>query len=240
MTSPNDLPPSPGEDTAPPLKVQLLELSVFLFLVVPSLLISFSFTGEMGGGFISLAFATIFRDLALVGLILYFLWRNGEPRLRIGWVRPFPWGEMGIGVLLFLPFFFGTGLLAGLLKQAGLSAPSNPLPPALSPHGAGAFALAFLLVLVVAVAEETIFRGYLILRLRAVTGSTTVAVFLSSLLFSLGHGYEGNARMAAVFVMGVILALVYLWRRSIVAPMVMHFLQDFIALMAVPFLTHWH
>ncbi len=37
-------------------------------------------------------------------------------------------------------------------------------------------------------------------------------------------------------VMGLAFALVYLWRRSLVAPMVMHFLQDFIGIVLLPLL----
>ncbi len=84
--------------------------------------------------------------------------------------------------------------------------------------------------------EETIFRGYLILRFREVTSNTAAAVLLSSVLFSLGHGYEGSAGVITVGVMGLVFALVYLWRRSLVAPMMMHFLQDFIGIVLVPLL----
>ncbi len=96
--------------------------------------------------------------------------------------------------------------------------------------------LAFVLVVVVATAEETIFRGYLLLRLEAVSQSTTVAVILSAVIFSLGHGYEGGAGVVTVGVMGVIFALVYIWRRSLVAPITMHFLQDFLAIVLLPLL----
>jgi len=34
----------------------------------------------------------------------------------------------------------------------------------------------------------------------------------------------------------VVFALVYLWRRSLVAPIVMHFLQDFVGIILVPML----
>lgn len=232
--------PPPGEDSAPTRKGQLIEILVFLSLIVPSLIISLFTTTRECLSFPSLALATIFRDLALVGLILYFLWRNGEPRVRIGWARPFPVKELAVGLFIFIPFFAGAGLLATYLAKAGLSAPSTPLPPSVLPQGAGEFVLAFLLVLIVAVAEETIFRGYLILRLHSVTGNTTIAVLLSAALFSLGHGYEGTARMVTVFAMGIVLALIYLWRRSLVAPMVVHFLQDFIALVALPLLNRLH
>jgi uncharacterized protein len=86
---------------------------------------------------------------------------------------------------------------------------------------------ALILVTVAAVAEETVFRGYLILRFEAVTGRTGAAALLSSIVFSLGHGYEGMAGVVSVFSLGMVLALVYLWRKSLVAPVVIHFLTDF-------------
>ena len=89
------------------------------------------------------------------------------------------------------------------------------------------------LVIVVAVSEETIFRGYLILRLKAVTGSAAAAVIISSIIFSLGHGYEGLGGAVTVGVMGAVFAVIYLWRKSLIAPITMHFLQDFIALVVI-------
>ena len=96
--------------------------------------------------------------------------------------------------------------------------------------------LALVLVAVVALAEETIFRGYLLLRFQSVLRSTTAAVLLSSTVFAVGHGYEGSAGLVTVGVMGVAFALVYLWRGSLVAPMVMHFLQDFLGIVLLPLL----
>ena len=61
-------------------------------------------------------------------------------------------------------------------------------------------------------------------------------MLLSTVIFTLGHGYEGTAGMAAVGTLGLILALVYVNRGSLVAPMVMHFLQDFIGVVIVPLL----
>jgi membrane protease YdiL (CAAX protease family) len=183
------------------------------------------------------AVATILRDLALVSLILFFLWRNGEPVARIGWTLRNGWKEVALGVGLFPPLFFGAALLEKLFLNAGLSAPSTPLPSFLDVQGLVQALLATVLVVVVAVAEETIFRGYLLLRFAQLTRSSLVAVLLSSLIFSLGHGYEGTAGLATVGVMGAAFALVYLWRGSLVAPAVMHFLQDLLSIVLLPFLV---
>jgi membrane protease YdiL (CAAX protease family) len=215
---------------------QIVEVSVFLFLIVPSMVLSFFAIKQGSLSFVLIAFAAMLRDLALVSLILFFIWRNHEPVAWIGWTFKKCWKEVGLGIVLFIPFTFGTGLLEKGLQAIGLSIPSTPLPSFLAARGAAQFLLAFVLVVIVALAEETIFRGYLILRLKAVTASPTAAVLLSAGIFSLGHGYEGSAGVATVGVMGAVFALVYLWRRSLIAPMVMHFLQDFLGIVLLPFL----
>jgi len=217
-------------------KERLVEVTVFLFLIVPSMVLSFFAVKQGILNFELVAIATIFRDLGLVSLILFFVWRNGESVNSIGWTFKNVWREIGLGIGLYVPFFLATGLFERALRVAGLSIPSTPLPSFMAAKGMGEFLLAFVLVTVVALAEETIFRGYLILRLKAITARPAVGMLLSAALFSLGHGYEGSAGVITVGVMGFILALVYMWRKSLVAPIVMHFLQDFIGIVLLPLL----
>jgi membrane protease YdiL (CAAX protease family) len=217
---------------------QLRELLVFLFLIVPSMGLSF-FVVRLGNlSFRLTATSTILRDLALVSLILYFLRRNDEPQARVGWNFAHAWQDAGLGILLYLPMLLGIGVVEQILRSAGFTSPATQLPHALTAKDPAEFVLAGVLVVVVAVAEEIIFRGYLILRLKAVTGSDLWAAILSSIIFSLGHGYEGTAGVIAVGCMGLFFAVVYLSRRSLVAPIVMHFLQDFIGIVVVPLLKH--
>jgi membrane protease YdiL (CAAX protease family) len=215
---------------------QLLEVAVFLFLIVPSMALSFFVVKQGNLSFMLTAVSTILRDVGLVGLILFFIWRNGEPIKWIGWRFKNGGKEIVLGLWLFLPVFYGMDLLEQALQAVGFSVPSTPLPSFLATKGIAESFLACLLVIVVAAAEETIFRGYLILRLKAITASPAAAVVLSAVIFSLGHGYEGSAGVVTVGVMGLVFALVYLWRQSLVAPMVMHFLQDFIGIVLLPML----
>ena len=184
------------------------------------------------------AAATILRDLALVSLIVFFLWRNREPIQRIGWTFANVWQDALLGALLFVPMLFGASALEQILKRAGFSAPATPMPRALAAGSPAEFLLAGVLVIVVAVTEEIIFRGYLMLRFEALTRNSLAAAFLSSFIFSLGHGYEGAAGVLTIGLMGLFFALVYLSRRSLVAPMVMHFLQDFTGIVLLPLLKH--
>ena len=218
-------------------KEQLIEVFVFLLLIVPSMILSYFVTQQGDGSFAVLAAATIVRDLALIGLIIFFLWRNGEHPERIGWTPKHEWTDIVLGLLLFVPVFFLAGLLNVYLQRLGLSGPSTPATEALIPRGSVEIALAILLVIVVAIAEEFIFRGYLIRRFTSVTRNIAWAVILSSIIFAFGHGYQGSAGIITVGFIGLVFALVYVWRRSLMAPVIMHFLQNFTAIVVVPYLT---
>lgn len=61
---------------------RFVELAVFLFLIGPSMVLSFFAVKQGSLGFGLVAVATIFRDLALVSLVLFFLWRIGRSRDR--------------------------------------------------------------------------------------------------------------------------------------------------------------
>jgi membrane protease YdiL (CAAX protease family) len=219
-------------------KAELYEISVFLFLIVPSMVLSFFAVKKGVLSFTLMAWATILRDLALVSLIFYFLWRNGEPIRHLGWTSKNVWKDIGIGIGLFFPFYFGTSLLEEGLQSVGFSAPATPLPSYLTAEDIPQILLAFLLVSVVAVAEEIIFRGYLILRFKTLSKSTVAAVVLAAFIFSLGHGYEGSAGVITVGVIGALFGIIYLWRRSLVPTLVMHFLLDFIGIVFAPIMIH--
>jgi membrane protease YdiL (CAAX protease family) len=215
---------------------QLVEVSVFLFLIVPSMVFSFFVMNQRGVSFVLTALSTIVRDLALVSLILFFIWRNREAVKKIGWTFKNGWRDIVLGIALFFPLFYGAAMLESALYAIGFTVPATPTPSFLAAKGASEILLAIVLVVVVALAEETIFRGYLILRFETVTGNEVVAVLLSSIVFSLGHGYEGTAGVVTVGAMGVALASVYLWRKSLIAPITMHFLQDFMGIVLLPWL----
>ena len=236
MASINGSESTSSDRLRPSRNVELAEVSVFLFLVVPSMILSFFAFKQGTLSFTLVAFSAMLRDLSLVALILFFLWHNAEPVSSMGWTFKKPWNDIALAIVLFIPLSFGIAWIETLLRLAGLSVPSKPLPSFLTPKGPAEYLLAVLLVGIVAVTEETIFRGYLILRLKAITASPALAALLSSVFFSLGHGYEGSAGVITVGLMGLVFAFIYLWRQSLVTPMVMHFLQDFIGVILLPLL----
>ena len=228
----------PESGDQPATREQLYEVSVFLFLIVPSIALSFFVIRQGNIGFALTAFATILRDLSLVSLILFFLWRNREPVKKIGWSLKDYQKEIAIGILLFIPTFYIAGRLDEFLILSGFSSPKTPTPSLEAVGGIGTTILGVILVIVVAFTEEIIFRGYLLLRFDALISNLTVAVILSTFIFSLGHGYEGTAGIVTVAFLGLVFAVTYLWRKSLIAPIVMHFLLDFISVVLAPLLGH--
>lgn len=102
-----------------------------------------------------------------------------------------------------------------------------------------------IIVLAVAVmaplSEELLFRGLFFRSLRdglarwmplCISGS--VGIVLSSLLFTVMHVGDGQVtQWPALFVMGVLLALTYEWTGSLLAPMLVHALNNTFALFAM-------
>ncbi len=168
---------------------------------------------------------------------MFFLWHNGEKFSKIGWVTKGYPKEIVIGILLYIPMIYGLSYVEQWLQGAGLSFPKGHVPSFLEPTGIFQMVVATFMIIIVAVSEETIFRGYLILRFGSITNSLPATVIISSVIFSIGHGYEGIGGVVIVGIMGSIFALVYLWRKSLVAPIVMHFAQDFLAIVLLPLIT---
>jgi membrane protease YdiL (CAAX protease family) len=78
------------------------------------------------------------------------------------------------------------------------------------------------------------------LRVGQITGSAVTAVVVSSVVFALGHGYEGLSGAIGAGVFGALMAVLYRWRGSLIAPIVVHFLflQDFTAIVVLTVLHH--
>jgi membrane protease YdiL (CAAX protease family) len=227
-----------GQRGAPAGRRDLYEVVVFIFLILPALFLPYLTPTRIPAGFTFTAAATILHNLAYLCLIAFFLWTNGEPKRRIGWVGGHAAREMMLGFWLFLLMTLTATLIQQAIQAARISLPSHPVPSSLIARTPAGYVLTFVLVVVVAVSEETIFRGYLMLRLASVTRSRTAALLISTAIFSLGHSYEGLPGIVAVFFIGLYLGIIYMWRGSLVAPMTIHFLQDFVGLFGAALSRH--
>jgi len=86
------------------------------------------------------------------------------------------------------------------------------------------------------IVEETLYRGYAVERLIAVTGRTWLGAVLAMLAFGAAHIPAWGAGFALTndLAAGVVLVLVYVWRRDLIANILAHSTGLVIGLFAVP------
>jgi membrane protease YdiL (CAAX protease family) len=74
--------------------------------------------------------------------------------------------------------------------------------------------------------EEVLFRGYLQKQFTRLLRNRWVALAVVSILFGLGHGYEGSQRMVLIALLGLSFGILSMWRKSLRPAMMAHTMQD--------------
>jgi membrane protease YdiL (CAAX protease family) len=172
----------------------------------------------------------------LIGLIVLFLHAHGEsPRGVLFGTRRIA-GEIAYGVPLTL-VVLGAGI--GMLLAIQYFVPwlhsveQNPMEALLtSPRDAWLFGL---VVLVAGGVREEIQRAFLLHRFEVWLGGGTVGVIITSAAFGAGHLLQGYDAAIVTGLLGAFWGVIYLRRRSAVAPMVSH--AGFDLLQIVQFVT---
>jgi uncharacterized protein len=169
---------------------------------------------------------------ALVVLLLWYVrWVERRPLTSIGFSKPGIWNIL-------------IGIAAGVLLLAGLAGIYFVLFPALhfkeDPRVTQVMSQMLAkprwwrltLILRGAIAEEILFRGYAIERLRELTGSLGAAGILSCTVFALEHlGVWGWGHLLIAGSAGAILTLLYIWRGNLWVNIIAHFIPDAIGLL---------
>lgn len=146
---------------------------------------------------------------------------------------------LGLGLKASLGWWIGLGLClaaCALLVMQALSAVRDPesmvkvrrqfgrLEPML-PRGASEARAFNALSITAGICEEILYRGYLIAYLKTAIGIWP-AVFLSSVVFGLGHSYQGGTGVIKTGLVGLVMAGLYLVSGSLLAPMLLHAVLD--------------
>ncbi|MGA3127053.1 MAG: CPBP family intramembrane glutamic endopeptidase [Candidatus Korobacteraceae bacterium] len=77
--------------------------------------------------------------------------------------------------------------------------------------------------------EEVLFRGYLQKQFSRLLRNRWVALLVVSILFGLGHGYEGTQRMLLIALLGLSFGVMSMLRKSLRPAIMAHTLQDTIS-----------
>ena len=181
----------------------------------------FDATGRLQIGFV--AWLSLIDAVVLVGLILLFLRAHGEhPRDVLFGQRPVA-GELAYGVpLIVVALGAGVGVLLTIRRVAPWlhTVEQNPLEGLIgSPRDAWLFAV---VVIVAGGIREEIQRAFLLHRFEVWLGGSVVGVMVTSVVFGVGHILQGYDAGIVTGLLGAFWCVVYLRRRSVVAPMVSH------------------
>jgi membrane protease YdiL (CAAX protease family) len=172
----------------------------------------------------SFVFVLSLLDALLLVSLIAFLIRSGGERVRdvlLGSRRVAR--EAVVGLALIPVMFLVVIVLLGLLLTVapGLhNVPRNPLE-AMVQTRRDAIIFSIVVMLAGGVREE-VQRGFIIHRFDQHLGGAALGVAAYSVAFGLGHIEQGWDAALATGLLGAIWGVIYLLRRSIVAPMVSH------------------
>ncbi|MDA2913227.1 CPBP family intramembrane metalloprotease [Acidobacteriia bacterium AH_259_A11_L15] len=164
---------------------------------------------------------TLLKQWALFLLMLVAL-RTKEERLESVGFPPMDFRRLTLGFLLVV---FSLG--AALLHRP------DAMDYWLVPYWPGERALWVVLAGTAAVVEESFFRGFAIVWLYRWSGHLPLAVVFPALIFAAGHGYLGWANVLVAFGLALGFSGLFLWRRDLYWPMVLHFLINVRGLVVV-------
>jgi len=178
------------------------------------------------GGQLSLPFVvwlSVADTVLLIGLMIALTIAHGE-RVSDLWlgrrpIRP----EVVIGALLIPVVFFMVAVLLNVLMAVAPwlhNVPANPLEQMADTAGEAAL-LAVVAILAGGVREE-LQRAFLLRRFERHLGGAVAGVVVLSIGFGLGHNVQGWDAVITTGLLGAFWAVIYLRRRSSVAPLVSH------------------
>jgi len=167
--------------------------------------------------------ASIADTILLLGLILLFLYSHGERPRDVFVGRTSTLRELVLGVLLIVPVLMLAGLILLTIQRVAPylhTVAVNPLQSLLSSRRA-AWMFALMVIIAGGIREE-LQRAFLLHRFEMWLGGGTVGLIVTSAAFGIGHLLQGADAAIATGVLGAFWGLVYLRRRSAVAPIVSH------------------
>jgi len=173
---------------------------------------------------------------ALGAILLVAAWAAAVPATALGIdaAANVGWPALGVGLGLGVALYAGNELLAANLDRVGIEY-SEELRDALGPDSiAGWLVLLAVVLPIIAVFEELLFRAALIGALSAGFGvSPWVLAAASSLAFGFGHGIQGPSGMIVTGLLGGVLAAAFVLTGSLLTVIVAHYLIN-----ALEFVVH--
>jgi membrane protease YdiL (CAAX protease family) len=231
---PFDPTPSPPAETLTPAQKRLIAVAELLLcsslptqIVIGQLLGAAGLAPTANGDQLSLrfVFVLLFVDsIVLVALMVLLTRAHGQRASALWFGDRHPLRDIALGLALVPLVFLLVGLLMNALLRVfpGLhNVPSNPIEQMAAGGPYDAAMLGVIAILGGGVREE-LQRAFMLQRFERQLGGATVGVIVLSIAFGLGHVQQGWDAVITTGLLGAFWSLVYLRRRSSVAPMVSH------------------
>lgn len=198
--------------------------------------------GPEGAAAAAVLLHTLVADAGLIGVALLLLARDGQDPAVIGFarrgaLRELPYGLAAFAILLVAHLAFSILVAVVTLSRGGLSSTEIASRTGAAELFTSNLAVTAATVVVGVVAEEILFRGFILVRLHGVFGRWAPAVALGAVLFGLGHVYEGPIAAVQAAWLGVVLSGIFLWRRHLLPGILAHAAFNAAALAAMLVLT---
>jgi len=162
--------------------------------------------------------------VVLISLMVWLMRLHGESPRQL-WLGPRPVvKEALLGVALVPAIFLAVVVLLNALRLVAPwlhNVPSNPLEEIASGSRTDA-AVFFVVVILAGGVREELQRAFLLRRFEQHLGGAAVGVAVLSVGFGLGHYVQGWDAIVTTGVLGLFWAVMYVRRRSSVAPLVSH------------------
>lgn len=192
------------------------------FLLLASMLVPLTIWSRDNGGAVAMWQQALISLIAAIALQLLRRQPMAEMfgRFDLRWLKDFGVGSLMGGVLMLLPAFV---LLAGgwVTWRAGTITSTALLS-------------AFMLCAAVAVAEEVVFRGVFLQRLKVGVGIWPAQIFVAAyflLTHSANPGMDDSVRLLAsvnIFLASILFGMTYLKTTSLAMPLALHMMANFV------------
>ena len=207
-------------------------LEVLLCSSLPTQVLIASILGTIGiapriGDQLSLTFVfalSLTDTVVLIAFMVALTRAHGDSPWLLWRGRPPLAGEILVGLMLVPVAVFIVAFLIGIIRTfvPGLhNVLENPLE-ALATGGAGGAAMFAVVAIVAGGIREELQRAFLLRRFERHLGGETVGVIVLSTACGLGHALQGWDAAIATGTLGAFWAILYLRRRSSVAPIISH------------------
>ena len=168
-----------------------------------------------------LAFLAGIDTLILVGLVFALLVVGGESPRRVLLGARSVGGEVlrGFGLL---PWVFLLAVVTGMVLMRWAPGLFTPNPFATLASTRMEFVVLALVAVLAGGVREEIQRAFILHRFEQRLGGAVVGVLIFGVLFGLGHYVQGWSVVIITALLGMLWSVVYVLRRSVIAPMISH------------------